>query len=493
EALFNKALRSSVCVHVSLWREYILYVSSLRFDDSTIRRTTLLKAFDLVLSNVGLDRDSGAIWSDYLAFLQRLGGLAKHEEMQMMDLRRKVFHKALSIPLANIEQIWKEYDAFENALNKLSAKKLIQERSAIYMTARMAFRELKLITAAIDAAQSTWVPTPTSWTETDYEIIRAWKRYIAWEKTNPLRLDDASIVSARVMYAYKSSLAMMRFFPELWYDAARYLIDVGKMDEAASLLAQGAEALPRSLILTFALAELEESRKKDFGEMAKLFDALLAHLETWITETNAKYDAERDTLMALLRGGDAAATPLESSGWDGEQRELEREKEKERNTEIEEKVEIARKRRLGKIREAWSLVWIVYMRVARRSESVKVARNLFKQAKKSELCTHHVYVASALMEYYASKDVGIACRIFEAGMKVFGEDDANSEYIACYLEFLIQQNDENNARALFERALTVLKPEQARDIWTRFLSHEVQTGELSNILKVEKRMKEAYP
>ena len=37
-----------------------------------------------------------------------------------MDQLRKLFQKAVRIPLSNVEQIWKEYDSFENNLNKLT-------------------------------------------------------------------------------------------------------------------------------------------------------------------------------------------------------------------------------------------------------------------------------------------------------------------------------------------------------------------------------------
>jgi len=33
---------------------------------------------------------------------------------------RKIYHKVLSIPIPNIEQIWKDYDTFENTINKLA-------------------------------------------------------------------------------------------------------------------------------------------------------------------------------------------------------------------------------------------------------------------------------------------------------------------------------------------------------------------------------------
>jgi cleavage stimulation factor subunit 3 len=35
-----------------------------------------------------------------------------------MNMLRKVFHRAIETPMQNLEQIWKEYDQFENDINK---------------------------------------------------------------------------------------------------------------------------------------------------------------------------------------------------------------------------------------------------------------------------------------------------------------------------------------------------------------------------------------
>ncbi|KAJ3390913.1 mRNA 3'-end-processing protein rna14 [Entophlyctis sp. JEL0112] len=524
EELFNKCLRS--VISVSLWHEYIKYIRTIHSPDVVApekraeSQQIVLKAYDLVLANVGLDKDSGNIWLEYLAYIKSIPSASKYEEQQMMDLQRKVYQKAVSIPLANIETIWKDYDAFENSLNKLTAKKFLSERSATYMTARTAFRELKMIMAPIDAAQPTWLPSPTQWTETDFDLVRcnvelrAWKKLIAWEKSNPLRLDDAPMVASRVMFAYKSSLLMMRYFPELWHDAARYLIDIGKTDEAITVLHQAVEVLPKSLLLSFALAELEESQKKDFAGIAAIFDSLIANLEAWVIQINAKYDKERETLLTLLRGTSEASS-AEMADWDGERRELEREKEKERNAEVDMKVEQARKKKLIQAKEAWSLAWIVYMRAGRRAQ-VRIGlvrpnviltltrrmshmRGNCSNKRVNPTCalimsTLHQNNSSALMEYHTSKDVGIACKIFELGLKAVSENETAdvSEFVTQYLDFLIQMNDDNNARALFERALSILSPEQARGIWSRFFMNEVNNGDLANVLKLEKRMREVY-
>lgn len=55
-----------------------------------------------------------------------------------------------------------------------------------------------------------------------------------------------------------------------------------------------------------------------------------------------------------------------------------------------------------------TLVYIQYMKFARRAEGIKSGRTIFKKAREDPRTRHHVYVTAALMEYYCSK-VGIIC------------------------------------------------------------------------------------
>lgn len=77
------------------------------------------------------------------------------------------------------------------------------------------------------------------------------------------------------------------------------------------------------------------------------------------------------------------------------------------------------------------------MKFARRAEGIKSARTVFKRAREDIRCKHHVYVAAALMEYYCTKDKNIAFRIFELGLKKFGD---NPDYILCYIDYLSHLN-----------------------------------------------------
>ncbi|KAJ3140311.1 mRNA 3'-end-processing protein rna14 [Geranomyces variabilis] len=497
EAIFGRCLRN--VPSLDLWKFYLTYVrrmhsaANMPAERKAEARATILKAFEFVLQNVGSDKEAGALWAEYIHFVKAGETHSVYEEQQQMDLLRRAYNRAIWIPLTNIEQIWKDYDAFENGLNKLTAKKFLSEKSAGYMTARTAIRELKTLLDPIEKAQKTWVAKPPTWTDKEVAMLASWKRYIAWEKTNPLRLDDKSIWINRVIYAYKSALLMLRYYPELYYDASSFLIEVGRPDDAAAMLKSGVETLPTSLLLNLSLAEREEARKRDFTtSISPIYDSLITKLESGLADVNSKYDAEREKLMASLQKGD------ETSGqedWDGERREREREKLKGRQREVELKVEEKRKRELGMGREAATLVWIVYMRAARRVQGIMAARLIFTRARKSEKCTYHLWVAAALMEYFCNKDAGVAGRVFENALKTFNpaEDPQAPALILLYLDFLINLNDDNNTRALFERALAGLPPDCARPIWAKLLAYETEYGDLANVLKAEKRRAEAYP
>ena len=79
--------------------------------------------------------------------------------------------------------------------------------------------------------------------------LDAWRKYIEWEKANSLRIEDKLLLTKRVIFAYEQCLLVMGHHPELWYEAAQFLvrmsrdlIDSGDMiggkklgDEAADL------------------------------------------------------------------------------------------------------------------------------------------------------------------------------------------------------------------------------------------------------------------
>lgn len=53
--------------------------------------------------------------------------------------------------------------------------------------------------------------------------VELWKKYIAWEKSNPLRSEDTALVTRRVMFAFEQCLLCLGHHADIWYEAAQFL------------------------------------------------------------------------------------------------------------------------------------------------------------------------------------------------------------------------------------------------------------------------------
>ncbi|KAJ6613366.1 hypothetical protein B0H10DRAFT_2273893 [Mycena sp. CBHHK59/15] len=231
----------------------------------------------------------------------------------------------------------------------------------------------------------------------------------------------------------------MRYYPEIWFMAYTWTTSIGKNDEALSILKAGLEANPASFLLTFAYAELLET-KKEFTEVHAVFERFFSVL---------RVDLAAQSANATTTADPPAPAPI------------------------------------------YSLAWIDYMRFTRRAEGVKASREVFARARKDEWVGWEVYEAAAIREYHCDSDGrAVATRIFETGMRNFGTD---VDFVLRYLGFLLSVNDENNARSLFERMIGTFTPQQAKPLWERWSRYEYQYGDFEAVLKIERRMAEIYP
>ncbi|KAI8071752.1 hypothetical protein BC940DRAFT_293627 [Gongronella butleri] len=483
EALFTRCLKS--VLSVDLWKFYLSYIQRINGgnDLSEEARTVIEKAFEYVLNHVGIDKDAGSIWVDYLYFLRSTETSGTWEEQRKMDNMRRTYQRAISIPLNNVEQLWKDYDQWENNLNRLTAKKFLSERSTAYMTARTALRESRSMTDALLKKSLARKPRGT---DSEAKQLSLWKKYIAWEKGNPLHLEESAGVVERVSFAYQQALLVFRHFPELWYDYAMYFMQQGKPDRSMTILKQATDVLPMSLVITFAYAELCEANDK-MDDVKVAYDALLERLDQQAIKAQKDAQDQVDQLQQELT--QEISDMNLGDDVDGELREKVRARERQVKREQED-IQLQGKKRVEDISRQCTMIWIAYMRMERRVEGIKAARGIFSRARKSPYRTFHVFIASALMEYHNSKDAVVAGKIFGLAAKSFGDDP---DFVCQYLDFLIQMNDDNNTRALFERSLATLAADKATPVWKKFLDYENKYGDLTSVKNVEKRMLAAIP
>ncbi|XP_027924447.1 cleavage stimulation factor subunit 77 isoform X7 [Vigna unguiculata] len=400
------------CLQIPLWRCYIRFIRKVNDKKGMEGQEETRKAFDFMLNCVGADIASGPVWMEYIAFLKSLPAINGQEESHRMTTVRKVYQKAIVTPTHHIEQLWKDYENFENSVSRQLAKGLISEYQPKYNSARAVYRERKKYVDEIDWNMLA-VPPSGSYKEEMQWI--AWKRLLSFEKGNPQRIDTASS-NKRIIFTYEQCLMYMYHYPDIWYDYATWHATSGSIDAAIKVFQRALKALPDSEMLRYACAELEESRGA-IQAAKKIYESLL---------------------------GDGV--------------------------------------------NATSLSHIQFMRFLRRTEGVEAARKYFLDARKSPTCTYHVYVAYATMAFCLDKDPKMAHNVFEAGLKRFMHEPF---YILEYADFLIRMNDDQNIRALFERALSSLPPEESVEVWKKFTQFEQTYGDLASMLKVEQRRKEA--
>ncbi|KAH9811625.1 hypothetical protein DFH28DRAFT_1084886 [Melampsora americana] len=484
EQIFSHCLRSSVSVE--LWAFYLNYirrVNPVEGDKAAASRTIIISAYEFSLNHIGIDRESGSIWIDYISILKAGEASGTWQEQQKMDSLRKVYQRAVCIPLNNIEQLWKDYDAFENQMSKMTAKKFLADKSAQYMAARAALRDMKTLT---DNLLRPKVPVKPNWKRIeDHRSLEQWKTYLQWEEKNPLELTDKAALNARIQYAYRQAAMHMRFYCEIWYLFGHHLRKMEKTEEALLTLHSGLTANSTSMVLTYAIVEIQETLK-NYSVCTEAFKALIDHYHSEIDEINKTIEKEIAHGIPIIESKTANGVDHEVTHELTEEEQQRARQEEELRT----NVTSLYKPKIDELREAAASVWITEMRFARRTEGIKPARAVFTRARKSPYLTRHVFEASAMMEYHWNKEASVATKVFDLGLKSFSED---VEYVLNYLDFLISLNDDSNARALFEKTISKISTEAARPLWHRWAAYEYIYGDSTASHKLDARISENFP
>jgi len=124
EQLFNKSLLE--VPDVELWTIYINYIrrrNSMQTGDISKSYRIINESFSFALDKVGMDKDSGRLWQDYIDFIKsspgQIGG-SGWQDAQKMDTLRATYQRAICVPTSALNALWKEYDAFETGLSKIN-------------------------------------------------------------------------------------------------------------------------------------------------------------------------------------------------------------------------------------------------------------------------------------------------------------------------------------------------------------------------------------
>ncbi|PRP86401.1 hypothetical protein PROFUN_05320 [Planoprotostelium fungivorum] len=240
---------------IDFWKSYVNYVQNTKSPEEAT------KAYEAALDRLGGDIASTPIWIDYLNFINEQPTKNQLDEGQKNSQLRRIYQRAIEVPMHKLEDIWKQYDAFENGLNKTLAKQPLTVCQPKFMNAKAIYREKKRYYEGI---HRNMLPRPPSAIKGEDNQPSLWKGLVAYEKTNPQRLEP-NAVKNKIAFTYNQALLSLYHYPEIWYEYAEEEAAQGRAEESAKVYERAIEAIPDCLLLYFAYANSLETQKNIKG------------------------------------------------------------------------------------------------------------------------------------------------------------------------------------------------------------------------------------
>lgn len=92
---------------------------------------------------------------------------------------------------------------------------MIDERQREFLNVKRVTKELETLARAIDR-NVPCVPSSSPQSPDELKQIAAWRKLIAWERSNPLKTEDNLLVVRRVVLAYEQCLLCLGYHADLW-------------------------------------------------------------------------------------------------------------------------------------------------------------------------------------------------------------------------------------------------------------------------------------
>uniref|UniRef100_A0A7E4VB61 Suf domain-containing protein n=1 Tax=Panagrellus redivivus TaxID=6233 RepID=A0A7E4VB61_PANRE len=426
EALFERCIFQ--VLHIDLWKSYLHYLKLSKGHIISMREK-VADAFELAIDRVGHDIQAAQIYQDYIQFLTDVEAQGQYAENQKVSAIRKVYLRAVATPMLNIETIWQAYCDFEKSVNINLAEKLVADRVKDYQHVKKVLKQMELLMQGINRQA---ISVPPRGTQAEQKQIDLWRKLIVFEKSNPLRSDEVGLKAKRVIYTYDQALLSLGYHADIWYESAVYHEKIV------------AELRERGDMKTAETIERETSKLYSRATSGLMRNTPLIHFaHADFEESKGRYDIATKIYDDLIESNDDP-----------------------------------------------TLAYIMLMNFIRRIKGVRAARKVFERARGDKRSKFHIYIAGAMMEFHCIKDSNIAQKIFDYGLKKYGNVP---EFATAYIDFLYHVNDENNTRGVIERLLESpdISNELKIEMWDRYLDLETQVGDAASLRKVDHARRQA--
>lgn len=150
ENIFSQSLTR--CASVELWLYYMEMVkrSTRRLPETPEgqmqAREKTVAAYEKALESVGLNLFAGTLWQEYIEYVENWKEETAADTGNKVTALRKIYQRAIGVPMDSVEKIWRGYEAFETVRSEHLAKnKFIPENLPRYQSSKAVFKERKQV------------------------------------------------------------------------------------------------------------------------------------------------------------------------------------------------------------------------------------------------------------------------------------------------------------------------------------------------------------
>ncbi|KAI1723093.1 suppressor of forked protein (Suf) domain-containing protein [Ditylenchus destructor] len=133
------------------------------------------------------------------------------------------------------------------------------------------------------------VSIPPRGSTAELKQAELWRKYIQWEKGNPLNTEEYGQLAKRVIFAYEQALLCLGYMPDIWYEAALFqqqaaqqLAEKGDVKLSTAITSEIIQLYERAIsglmkenqLLYFAYSDYEEERR-NYENVKKIYNRIL--------------------------------------------------------------------------------------------------------------------------------------------------------------------------------------------------------------------------
>ncbi len=168
EEYFTRSLL--LCQHVPLWLAYLAFIRSKPHTTPIAAREEAITAYEFAVAHIGIDPESAPVWESYVDYLRTLPAANQFEESDRMATIRRVYQRAVTMPLEGLENLWRAYQAWEHSNDPRLAQELTQKFATVFTDARVAYRERSGYTKGIRRGGSVLAVPPNDGSDTLHQV-----------------------------------------------------------------------------------------------------------------------------------------------------------------------------------------------------------------------------------------------------------------------------------------------------------------------------------